>query len=153
MAAFAVTKTASSSSKNRQIIVVELKKLKGHEQINPEYLEILKNQIKSNGILKKPIAVDENTYVVLDGHHRLEALKKLGYKKIPVKFVDYNSLNIIVLAWRIGERVTKDVVINAGLNGKKLLPKTSKHMINLNGKLKHISAIENRVDIPLERLK
>jgi len=151
--AFAVSRNASSSRKNRRIIVVGLKELKGHERIDPRYLEVLKNRIRSDGILKKPIAVDRKTKIILDGHHRLEALRELGYKKIPVKFVNYNSPKIIVLSWEAGDTITKNDVMRAGLGRKKLLPKTSKHMINLNGRLRHISAIEYRVDVPLERLK
>lgn len=154
MFAFANNENARSLSfENHQITIIDLKKLKGHEEINSENLNILKNKIKSDGILKMPIVIDKKTYVVLDGHHRLEALKELGYKRIPVKLVDYNSPDIVVSAWRVGESVTKNAVINAGLSGRKMLPKTSRHMINLNGKLEHISVIENEVNMFLEKLK
>ena len=63
--------------------IVEIDKLKEHEEVNREHSERLKNEILSEGVLKKSIAVDRNTNVVLDGHHRLRALKELGYTKIP----------------------------------------------------------------------
>lgn len=133
--------------------IIAIEKLKEHEEIRPDYLEELKNQIKSDGILKMAIAVDKDTRVILDGHHRLHALKELGYTKIPVILVDYQSPNIKVLTWREGETVTKEMIIKTALAGKRMPPKTSRHMVVINGELKHISAIETVVNIPLEKLK
>ncbi|MDP2971868.1 MAG: ParB N-terminal domain-containing protein [Deltaproteobacteria bacterium] len=72
------------------IVFVRIEELKEHEEIRPDYLEDLKNEILSDGILKMPIAVDRDTYVILDGHHRLHALKRIGCKRIPVVLVDYH---------------------------------------------------------------
>ena len=44
-------------------------------------------------------------------------------------FVDYNCEEIKVEAWRKGEKVTKKMVIEAGLSGKMFKPKTSRHTI------------------------
>jgi len=60
------------------ICFIDLEALKEHEEIRPDYLEQLKNEILSDGFLKMPIAVDKKTYIILDGHHRLHALKKIG---------------------------------------------------------------------------
>jgi ParB-like chromosome segregation protein Spo0J len=143
-----------SSDKNiDHVFLFNIKALKEHEEIRPDYLEELKNQILWDGILKMPIAVDKKTYVILDGHHRLQALKRLGYTKIPVILIDYHSPNIKVLAQREGEMVTKDLVIQAALAGKRMPPKTSRHMLMVNGEWKHISCIEMVINIPLEKLK
>lgn len=127
--------------------------MKGHEETNPNYLNELTKEIEADGILKMAIAVDKNTNVILDGHHRLQALKQLGYTKIPVKFVEYNSPSIHVFTWRNSGKITKDMVIDAALNGKKFPPRTTKHMVRINGKLRHISTIEDEVNIPLDKLK
>ena len=47
----------------------------------------------------------------------------------PCIFVDYHHKSITVTAWRKGERVTKRDVLRAGVTGKLLRPKTSRHMI------------------------
>ena len=137
----------------REILILKIDELKEHEDIRPAYLEELKNQIMLDGILKMPIAVDEKTYVILDGHHRLQALKRLGCTKIPVVLVDYQSPEIKVLAQREGETITKEMVIHMGLSGKKMPPKTSRHMVLMNGEFHHISMIEIFVNIPLEKLR
>jgi hypothetical protein len=143
-----------SSDKNiDHVFLFNIKALKEHEEIRPDYLEELKNQILWDGILKMPIAVDKNTCIILDGHHRLHALKRLGCKKIPVVLVDYQSPEIEVIAWREGETMTKEKIIDTALSGKRMPSKTSKHMIALDGEWQHISAIEMMINIPLEELK
>ena len=135
------------------IYLVDLEELKEHEEIRPDYLEELKNEILSDGILKMPIAVDKKTYIILDGHHRLHALKKIGCKRIPVILFDYQSPEIEVLPHREGERVNKEMIIQIALAGRRMPPKTSKHMILIEGELKHISILETVINIPLEKLK
>jgi hypothetical protein len=141
----------SLSFKNFKII--EIKLLREHEGVDAKHLNKLKERIKSDKVLKKPIIVDKNTNVVLDGHHRLIALKELGCKKIPVIFLNYRSPKIKVFSWRKGEKVTKGIVLKAAFSGKKLPPKTSKHMIKIGKKLTHISIIEKNVNLPLRKLK
>ena len=135
------------------IVFIRLEELREHEEIRPDYLEELKNEILSDGMLKMPIAVDRSTYIILDGHHRLHALKKIGCKKIPVILVDYQSPEIEVIPWREGEKITKEMIINTALTGKRMRPKTSRHMILVEGQLKHISCIETIINVPLDELK
>jgi L-serine kinase (ADP) len=142
-----------SLQKVNDIVFIELEELKEHEEIRPDYLEELKNEILSDGILKMPIAVDKKTYIILDGHHRLHALKKIGCNRIPVILFDYQSPEIKVLPHREGETVTKEMIIQTALAGRRMPPKTSKHMILIEGELKHISVLETVINIPLERLK
>ena len=143
----------SSQQALGNICFIELGALKEHEEIRPDYLEQLKNEILSDGILKMPIAVDKKTYIILDGHHRLHALKKIGCKKIPAILFDYQSPEIEVIPWREDEAITKEMIIQTALAGRRMPPKTSKHMILIKGELKHISVLEKDINIPLEKLK
>jgi len=129
-----------------------LKRLKPHEKINPSYVYKLSKKIEAEGKLKNALAVDTHTHIILDGVHRFYALKRLGCRKAPVLWVDYTSPQIIVRSWKKGKRVTKQMVIEAGLGKRKLPAKLSKHMVKVDGKLKHISFFEE-VNIPLKRLK
>lgn len=136
-----------------KVEIVEINKLKEHEEIDFRHLQKLIKEIKNDKILKRPIAIDKNTNIILDGAHRFNALKALGCKKIPAVLVNYRSPKIKVLAWRKGEKITKKDVITAGLTGNKMPPKTSKHMILINGRLRHISFIEKEINFPIEKLK
>ena len=76
---------------NNGVVLMSISKLKRHEAIDPKRLLELMAQIKNDGYLKNPIVVDKDSLVILDGHHRLKALKTLGYQKIPTFLVDYQS--------------------------------------------------------------
>jgi hypothetical protein len=146
-------KSKKRKSKKDEVVFFELEELKEHEEIRPDYLEALKNEILCDGILKMPICVDKKTCIILDGHHRLGALKRLGCKKIPAVLVDYQSPEIKVIPWREGEMITKEKVVDTALSGGRMPSKTSKHMITLDGEWTHISAIEVIINIPLDKLK
>jgi len=134
------------------VTLIELKQLKAHEEVNLRHLKELKKEIEYDRILKFAIAVDKGTNIILDGHHRFNVLKKLGCKEIPAVFVDYNSPQVEVKSWRNNRNVTKEIVIEAGLSNNKLPAKTSKHMVRIDGKLKHIFVMEKKVNFPLEKL-
>lgn len=133
--------------------LVEISILKSHENTNPKRLNFLLKQIKKDGFLKKPIAVDKKTYVVIDGEHRLEVLKALNCRKIPVIFVDYMSEYIRLFSRRKEfNSMTKEEIIDAAFSNQPFPSKTTKHMIDSNDGLKRISTIEKSVNIPLKVL-
>jgi hypothetical protein len=133
--------------------IIDIENLKIHEMVVERHVVELKAEIIRDGVLKRPIAVDCNTMVVLDGHHRLCALRDLGYRKVPVIFVDYRSSDIQVEGWQVGREVTKESVVRAGISGEKFPPKTSRHLVRLKNEWKHISAIEEPINCPLEILQ
>jgi len=82
-----------------QIKLVELGKLHIHEEIIPKLLGSMVDEIKSNGMLRHPIITDMNTLVVLDGMHRVAALKKIKCRYVPACLVDYDSPKVKVGCW------------------------------------------------------
>ena len=139
------------SSNNFELKIVPISNLKAHELPDMIRVEKLECDMMHRGVLIRPIVVDRNTMVILDGHCRCGALRRLGYSKIAVKFVDYNSDFISVESWN-GERITKREVINAGLGGNLMMPKTSKHMFARKGKKIHISNMCKEVAFALDEL-
>ncbi|MDM7275014.1 MAG: ParB N-terminal domain-containing protein [Thermoprotei archaeon] len=103
----------------------------------------LLHSISFDGLLKYPILVDSKTMIVLDGHHRVEALKLLGCSLIPAILVDYDDSCVSVSSWRPGVVVTKGMVRASGLSGLPMPPKTSKHRVCFE---------IPRVDMSLDRL-
>jgi hypothetical protein len=82
-----------------QIKLVELGKLHIHEEIIPELLGSMVDGIKSSGMLRHPIIADVNNLVVLDGMHRVAALKKIKCRYVPACLVDYDSPKVKVGCW------------------------------------------------------
>jgi len=131
--------------------IVALSELKGHEMPKKSRVEELKKNMKKRGVLIKPIVVDRDTGVILDGHCRCGALMSLGRSKVAVRFVDYNSEKIEVERWGGGE-MTKEEVREAGLSGRLMMPKSSKHMIKKGMRRVHISEVCEDALVPLEKL-
>ena len=113
--------------------LVDLSQLHGHEQIRATLLEELTEQIKRDGYLKRPILVADRHFVVLDGHHRLEAVRLLGCNRIPAYLVDYKSDIVNLGTWpdAVVSTVTKDEVIRRGLTGDRFPPKTTRHTVTI----------------------
>jgi len=91
---------------NLYITALDISNLYLHEETIPDILDQLAQSIKKDGCLKHPVIVDNKTHVVLDGMHRVAALEKLGYARIPVCLVDYENPTIRVGCWY---RTTKGV--------------------------------------------
>jgi ParB-like chromosome segregation protein Spo0J len=69
--------------------LVETAALVPHEEVDQERLLLLVKQIARDGALFSPVMVDRSSMVILDGHHRVNALKLLGCILTPVYLVDY----------------------------------------------------------------
>lgn len=115
----------------KSITLIDINKLKPHEAIDFQRLRELAKRIRKNGHLKNPIVVDRTSFVVLDGHHRLKALKILGCKRIPAFLVDYKSNNVRVYLRRkeLTMELIKEAVITRGKSRKLFPHKTTCHLL------------------------
>ena len=69
------------------------------------------------------------TLLVIDGHHRYFTLKKLGFKKIPVTKIDYQSS---IIKTGESEKFSKQDIINHALANNLMDPKSTSHKIYCN---------------------
>ena len=134
------------ATESRVVILAELEALKEHEEIIENNLNIRIKKIKKRGFYK-PIIADNQTNVILDGHHKWNAAKEFGLSKVPTIFVDYfNDSGVQVDVWpECGkDSITKEEVIEMGLSKNVFPPKTSKHSFDFE-----IPSLS----IPLEKLR
>ncbi len=64
---------------------------------------------------------------ILNGHHRVEILKRLGKKLIPAILIDYNSDCVKVTSFRPGHEVSKELIRRMAMEGERFPPRTSRH--------------------------
>ena len=64
-----------------------------HEKVSLRGKNKLKNYLNNfhSEIILPSILVCNKSNVIIDGHHRVHALKLLEFDKIPVSMIDYNS--------------------------------------------------------------
>jgi hypothetical protein len=130
-----LTFTVLTEKSDLKIVVMPIDELKPHEKGSPLYLELLKQEILRDGVLKYPIIADEKTHVILDGMHRWLVLKNLGYTLMPVILVDaFGNSKIRVGKRRIhryicnsDEDIAIEEVISAGLSGRLMRPRSTRH--------------------------
>lgn len=123
---------------------VPLNMLKVHEEVCWNHLRRLMEEIVRDGVLKRPLLVENRHLIILDGHHRYAVLKTLGASRAPIFPVEYDSPKVVVSSWRPEVRVTKEMVLEAGLKGKLLPFKTSRHILR--------GVVIPEVNVPLREL-
>lgn len=114
-----------------QLIPVEV--LKPHEQVIQKKVDQLERMTIRWDAYTKPLLVDGATGTILDGHHRFEIARRLDLQCLPCVVVDYlDDDSITLLLWPNSDRegITKDDVIQAGLSGDLMPPKTSRHLLS-----------------------
>lgn len=72
----------------------KLDSLQPHEKTAPRVVEQLAQEIEADGFQKDPMIVEKNSKVVLDGMHRLAALKKLECNSALCYFVSYEDVKV-----------------------------------------------------------
>ena len=113
-----------------KIKLIAIDKLRAHEETSPERVLQVMREIKRLGKIKNPVVVDIKTRVILDGHHRVKVLKKLGCEKVPVMMVNYMSNQVRVCLRRKMElEDIKQAVIKKSLKGEVFEYKTTRHLV------------------------
>lgn len=133
---FNIKSSKENSQRNTQfnLELIEVSKLKPLEKVLPNHLKNIENMILKDGLMLKPIIIDNKFNIVLDGSHRYAFLLKLGYKKAPVIKVDYDDETVFVgnnLKHRYlidkDLELSKSKIIETALNEKLLNPRTTRH--------------------------
>ena len=120
--------------------------LRPHEQTRPKKVDELEKMTNRWNAYVLPLVVDKNTWVILYGHHRHQVALRLGLQCLPCVQVDYMGDETVELdVWpNCGrESITKEEVVQAGLQGDLFSPKTSRHRLS-----DHLPPIS----VPLSRL-
>jgi hypothetical protein len=150
-----------------EIITIPIENLVPHEGLIEKHVKKLLNEIKNDDFLKRPLAVSrldkfgyKGKFLIHDGHHRTESLKRLGCKSVKATIIDFSDEKIKVRKyydWKVD--FPKEKVIELALNalkGGKLLPRRDRTFIEVNGKLLKLQnneMVEPARPTPLKELK
>ena len=84
-------------------VLIPVDKLVPHEEIVEGRLDDLIKQFKRDNAVDMPIVVAEipgsDKYLIVDGHHRWAAVKKMGLRLIPCVVIDYFSDDVKLQTW------------------------------------------------------
>ena len=125
-----------STYEAKQRLVLEnrnlpISKIMRHEQHNVAHADALYNYLVGYNATIQTIVVgaipNTDKYLLIDGHHRMEAFSRLGYTQIPTTIIDYFSPLIYT------NSISKEEIIDYSLRGELLISKATKHMIDMGG--------------------
>ena len=111
--------------------ILDIRELKPHEQLQAPLLAQVMGAIERDGRINIPVLVERAHHVILDGHHRFEALRRLGCRRCPAYVVDYFCEEIGLTTWpgAVVDHVTKQDVLDHGLRRELFPPKTTRHLL------------------------
>lgn len=110
---------------SREIELVDVEKLKPIEDYDVNRISAVREAVVKGGFWTQPLVIERDSFLVLDGHHRLELAKNLGLKRLPVIRFDYSEVDI----WTLKEEIPidKNKVIANAISGRIYPYKTVKH--------------------------
>lgn len=114
------------------IVYIPISELRPHEETKEKklghYVRLVSRMARTR-LKVKPLWVDRETKVILDGHHRYSMFREIGCRRVPCILVDYLAdPSIQVLPRRTDTPVSKQIVIDMALSGNTFPPKTTKHV-------------------------
>jgi hypothetical protein len=112
-----------------QFALVRLSELRAHEEIEEASLLDLIDHIRRSQVLSDPIWVARGSSVILNGHHRVEALRRIGADRVPAWIIDYDSDLVHLERWHPGPPITKSEVVARAREGRLFPPKTTRHRL------------------------
>jgi hypothetical protein len=114
-----------------KLCFVPPKQLKPTEIYNKERTKALARKIFTENYWTRPLLVESNHLVIMDGHHRHQAAMMLNLMTIPCIMLSYESPYLEVSSWR-NKPISKEEIIHAGLTGKLLEYKSTRHKLLLD---------------------
>jgi len=124
----------------QHIKVIDIQRLLPHENKQAAKTKRLAKQIYKDGGLFRPLLADARTLALLDGHHRLGALKLLRCARAPVLLVDYHGPKIRLFSRRKKYQANKAEVISRALSHKLYPIKTTRHLV-VGGRIKKFTPL------------
>jgi L-serine kinase (ADP) len=115
-----------------EYVLVPLSELKAHEQIEESNVLDLVALLRRTKVLADPIWVARDSLVILNGHHRVEALRRVGAERVPAWVLDYESDLVHLERWHPGPPISKSEVVRRAREGRLFPPKTTRHRLLLD---------------------
>lgn len=95
------------------------------EAILPERVDAVVAMVLERGAWTRPICIEGTVHALLDGHHRLEAARRLGLARVPVHVFDYAEVGLA--SWRADHAPTRAEVLARARSGDLFPHKTTRH--------------------------
>jgi hypothetical protein len=130
-------------------LLVPLRELRAHEEVDAAQVVRLAEKIRTRRVVADPIWVAASSGVILNGHHRVAALRRLGAARAPAWVVDYHSGVVRLERWAPGPPIPKEEVERRAARGELYPPKTTRHLLDV-ALPKRRTSLDDLLDAPLD---
>jgi ParB-like chromosome segregation protein Spo0J len=110
-----------------QVKLIPLYILKPSEEYNSSLANSLFEKISTEKVWTHPILINDTNFVIMDGHHRHQVAQKLQLLVVPALVISYDNPYLKLSSWVTGLEFNSNNVIEAGLSGKLLKFKSTRH--------------------------
>lgn len=114
----------------RELRLLNLREICETEEHSAADVISLVESISNLGFWTIPIAVEYSTFAIMDGHHRFNAAKKMGLKRVPCVLMDYKKSGVILQSWRPEISISVPNIFLMISEGKKYPLKTTRHIFD-----------------------
>ncbi|MFN4143842.1 ParB N-terminal domain-containing protein [Aestuariivirga sp.] len=107
---------------------LEIARLRPTERVDAAHAGRIAEEMRREGMLRRPLLVERHTLAILDGHHRFHAAQALGLRFISAVLIAYDDPRLTLASWT--ERsFTREEVLMAGRSGVLLPAKSTRHIL------------------------
>lgn len=114
-----------------EFALVPLDALRPHERIVPSKVRALTAELRRTGVFVDPVWIARGSLVILNGHHRVAALRRLGAVRIPAWVVEYDGELVSIDRWTPGPPISKADVVRRARAGALFPPQTTRHRFSV----------------------
>jgi ParB-like nuclease family protein len=104
---------------------VPVEQIRANECHYPDHAATLAETIVRERLWRVPVALERTSLAVMDGHHRVEAARRLRLKYVPCLLLDYNTVEVDTA--RPGYLVNPPEIIRRARAKELYPPKTTRH--------------------------
>lgn len=108
---------------------LDIARLRPTEEVDAAHVRRIAEEMRRDGVQRRPILVERSSLAILDGHHRYHAAKTLGLPAINAVLIDYGDQRLTLSSW--GETAYgRDDVLAAAASGALLPKKSTRHILD-----------------------
>ena len=108
---------------------LEIARLRPTEKVDAAHVRRIAEEMRKDGVQRRPILVERSSLAILDGHHRFHAAGTLGLPAINAVLIDYGDPRLTLSSW--GETAYgREDVLAAAASGVLLPRKSTRHILD-----------------------
>jgi ParB-like chromosome segregation protein Spo0J len=107
---------------------LEIARLRPTEMVDAAHVRRIAEEMKRDGVQRRPVLVEQSSLAILDGHHRFRAAELLGLSHVNAVLIGYDDPRLTLASWT--ERsFTPEDVLAAAKSGDLLPAKSTRHVL------------------------